>query len=329
MSPISKEMQALDQQLRNDMGAPDVRYMLILQADNQEKVLQQGEEIATLLQQQVKAGVLEGYDTPPLPSRRLQLARQSALPADAALRANLKQALRDQPFRSETFVNFPQEIAQAKQLALLERQQLQGSNLGLKLDSLLLQRESGWVLMLPLRGVQDAARISQDIREANPLPFILLDMKLESDQMFHDYRREAGKYTALGGLAIIALLFLSLRSARRVFDVSLPLLAALIVITALLALTGEGLSIFHLIGLLLVVAVGSNYTLFFEQLGLSGQDQGRTLISLLFANLSTMLGFGLLSFSQSPVLYAIGSTVALGAVLSLVFSAILIARPEH
>ena len=324
MSPVSQELQTLDQQLRNDMGAPDVRYMLILQASDQEQVLQQGEEIAVLLQQQVKEGVLEGFDTPPLPSRRVQSARQAALPADAALRANLQQALRELPFRSEIFAAFPQEIAQAKQQLPLDREQLKGSNLGLKLDSLLLQRKTGWVLMMPLRGVQDAARLGKGIRDSSELPFILLDMKLESEQMFKDYREEASKFAALGVLAIVALLFLSLRSARRVFNVTVPLLAAVIVVTALIALNGQALSIFHLIGLLLVVAVGSNYTLFFDHLSISQQDKMRTLTSLLFANITTMLGFGLLSFSQSPVLNAIGSTVALGALLSLIFSAVLI-----
>ena len=329
MSPISKELQALDQQLRNDMGAPDVRYMLILNAADQESVLQQGEELAALLQQQVREGVLGGFDTPPLPSRRTQLARQAALPEAGALQKNLQQALRELPFRSDTFEKFPQEIARAKQQALLEREALQGSTFGLKLDSFLLQRQSGWALMLPLRGVQDAERLQQKLRLQSALPFLLLDMKLESEQMFHEYRQEASKYSLLGALAIVVLLFVSLRSARRVFDVSLPLLAAVVVVTALLLLTGHTLSIFHLIGLLLVVAIGSNYTLFFDQPCISAQDRQRTVTSLLFANMSTVLGFGLLSLSQSPVLNAIGFTVALGAVLSLIFSAILIARDDY
>jgi predicted exporter len=328
MSPVSKELQALDQQLRNDMGAPDIRYMLVLNAGDVESVLQQGEEIAAILQKQVQAGALEGFDTPPLPSRRAQLARQAALPDTAALGANLNQALRGLPFRSTTFAAFPQEIALAKRQAPLDRVALQGGNLGLKLDSFLLQRSSGWVLMLPLRGVQDAGRIEQGIRHATQSPFILLDLKRESEQMFFDYRREASKYALLGALAIVALLFVSLRSARRVFDVSLPLVAAVVIVTACLLLTGHALSIFHLIGLLLVVAVGSNYALFFDHRCTSAQDRERTVTSLLFANASTVLGFGLLSFSQSPVLNAIGSTVASGAVLSLVFSAILIVRND-
>jgi predicted exporter len=328
MSPVSKELQTLDQQLRNDIGAPDVRYMLVLNAADQESVLQQGEAITVILRKQVQEGMLEGFDTPPLPSRRAQLARQSSLPEEAMLRANLHQALRELPFRGEIFAAFPQEIATAKQQTLLDRAALQGSNLGLKLDSLLLQRDSGWVLMLPLRGVQDAGRIEQNIRRSTEAPFILLDIKRESEQMLHDYRREAAQYALLGALAIVALLSINLRSARRVFDVCLPLIASVIIVAAGLLISGHALSIFHLIGLLLVVAVGSNYALFFDQRCASPQDRERTVTSLLFANASTVFGFGLLSISQSPVLNAIGVTVASGAVLSLVFSSILIVRDE-
>jgi predicted exporter len=95
----------------------------------------------------------------------------------------------------------------------------------------------------------------------------------------------------------------------------------------LLVLGGHELSIFHLVGLVLVVAVGSNYALFFDREALSAQDRGRTLVSLLFAAVTTVIGFGLLAFSAVPVLNAIGSTVGLGAAMALVFSAIM-SRPS-
>jgi predicted exporter len=41
------------------------------------------------------------------------------------------------------------------------------------------------------------------------------------------------------------------------------------------------------------------------------------------ANASTVIGFGLLSFSQVPVLVALGTTVAPGAFLALLFAAVL------
>jgi predicted exporter len=105
-----------------------------------------------------------------------------------------------------------------------------------------------------------------------------------------------------------------------------PLAAAVIVTAGVLVLSGTALSIFHLIGLLLVVAVGSNYALFFDRQTASAQDRERTIVSLVFANVTTVIGFGLLAFSKVPVLNAIGSTVGIGAILSLVFSAILITR---
>jgi predicted exporter len=77
--------------------------------------------------------------------------------------------------------------------------------------------------------------------------------------------------------------------------------------------------------MLLIVAVGSNYALFFDHQGSSRRDDASplTLASLGIANLSTVIGFGLLSFSQVPVLEALGQTVSPGAFLALVFSAVL------
>ena len=105
-----------------------------------------------------------------------------------------------------------------------------------------------------------------------------------------------------------------------------PLAAAVLITFSVLVLLGNALSIFHLVGLLLVVAIGSNYALFFERQAANAQERERTVASLLFANLTTMLGFGLLTFSKVPVLHAIGTTVGIGAFLSLAFSAVLIKR---
>ena len=83
--------------------------------------------------------------------------------------------------------------------------------------------------------------------------------------------------------------------------------------------------LFRSVALLLVVGVGSNYTLFFERGNPGAADPQRTATSVLFCNLSTVAGFGVLGFASTPVLSAIGSTVAIGAFLSLLFAAILTA----
>ena len=150
--------------------------------------------------------------------------------------------------------------------------------------------------------------------------------------LYQGYRRQALLLGLLGALAIVVLLSISFRSPRRVAEVGVPLIAAVVVATAILAVSGARLTLFNLVGLLLVVGVGSNYALFFESQGashksVSPQHRERVIASLVLANLCTVIGFGVLTFSRIPVLHGIGLTVALGAVLSLVFSAILSAPP--
>ena len=98
-------------------------------------------------------------------------------------------------------------------------------------------------------------------------------------------------------------------------------------------LAGTRLTLLHLVGLLLIVAVGSNYALFFDQsfgpsssrssAGLSSAvtpTQATALASLALANVSTMIGFGILAWSQVPVLHAVGATVGPGALLALLLA---------
>ena len=330
LSPVSRSDQILDQQLRQDIGAPDVRYLVVIHAKDEEAALQASEGVADSLQQAMRRSGLEGFDSPAfyLPSRRVQRARQAALPASEPLRASMRQALQGLPFRPNLFEPFFGDVAAAGKMPLLDRHSLQGTQLELKLDSLLVKRENGWVAMLPLQGVINAEMIEREIGNLPGAEVVLLDLKRESEQLFRSYRREVLTYSLLGAAAIVVLLSASLRSARRVFDVLVPLAAAVVVTSALLVWISDKLSIFHLVGLLLVVAVGSNYSLFFDRQALSGQDRQRTIVSLLFASVSTMIGFGLLSFSKVPILNALGSTVGMGAIMALIFSAILIRREE-
>ena len=131
MSPVSKELQALDQQLRNDMGAPDVRYMLVLNAADQESVLQQGEEIGRHPAQTGagrRAGRIRYAAACPVAVRSWRARRRC--PRRRRCARNLNQALRDLPFRSATFATFPQEVAQAKQQALLDRPRCKAATWG-------------------------------------------------------------------------------------------------------------------------------------------------------------------------------------------------------
>ena len=115
-------------------------------------------------------------------------------------------------------------------------------------------------------------------------------------------------------------------SAARTTRVAAAIGSATLAVLAALALFGAALGILHLVGLLLTVAIGSNYALFFDHLKERGEADADTLASLLLANLTTVASFALLASSGIPVLQAVGIVVAPGALLCLVFSAAWLGR---
>ena len=333
LSPVPLPLQRLDQQMRADLGAPDVGPLVVVRGDSEQTVLESAEQVGATLAALQAGGVLAGFDSPAfyLPSATAQRTRQQAIPDAATLKRNLADAAAGLPFRRGTFAHFVEDAQEAKRRAPLTAQDLGGTGLGLKLQALLAQRPGGWYAMLPLRKVSDMHALEAGLAKHDASRVVLLDMKRELDGLYRGYRLRALGFAVLGVVAIVVLLMLTLRSLRRSWDVIAPLAAAVLVTAGILLATGARLNIFHLVALLLVVGVGSNYTLFFERGNPGSADPQRTATSVLFCNLSTVIGFGVLGFASTPVLSAIGTTVAIGAFLSLLFALVLrpVAQPPR
>ena len=337
LSPVSLADQNLDEQLRGELGAPDVRYLIAANAPDAETALQRAEQIGTVLQTFVAREAIAGFETPSryLPSRAAQQARQQALPEAAQLQKNLRAALREQPLRIENLAEFIADVQIAKQRAPLQRSDLNGTSFALAVDSLLQRHDAGapahsarWQVLLPLQALPEreipAAAIRAELNSLHLADIWLIDITGESQALYSGYFREALHLSLFGLAAICLVLALHLRSLHALVNVISPLLIAVLTVMAALILAGQKLNLLHLIGLFLIVAVGSNYALFFARAEL----QPQTLASLVIANITTVAGFGLLAFSTVPVLQAIGITVGPGAVLTLIFAA-LWSRPEH
>jgi predicted exporter len=214
----------------------------------------------------------------------------------------------------------------AGQQALIQAADLEKTSMAMAVDALLVQRDKHWSALLPLTALADKDINADSIRSAMSaanLPKVLfMDMKAESDRLYSGYLNEAIVLSLAGLGVIVVLLLVVFRSGMRAARVIAPLLAAVITVTAGLALWGQQLMILHLVGLLLVAAVGSNYALFFDQTDADSKITPSTLASMLFANLTTVAGFGLLAFSNVSILQAMGVTVAPGVVLALIYAAI-------
>jgi predicted exporter len=324
MSPVPKASQQLDEMLRNDIGASDGGVLVVAFGDDEQAALRHTEAAAAKLDALVDSGELVGYETVTrvLPSLEVQTARIAGLPDAATLRANLAEATRGLPLPASRLEPFLADIEAARKLPPVQRAELAEGPLGPILNTLMYQRPGGgWGTLLVLH---PGAKFDQARLEAalSGLPEVqAVDVGRELASLYQRYLHEAFVQVLLGALAVVVLLGIYLRSWRRLLAVCQPLVFAVVLTLGGMAVLQAALGILHLVGLLLIVAVGSNYALFFDQLRTTGRADEDTLASLMLANLTTVVSFGLIAISDIPALSSIGRVVAPGALLALLLSA--------
>ena len=324
LSPIPPMEQAVDQKLRRDLGVPDLRFFAVFNADSEDQALEKSEALATVLGRLAEQGQIGGFDVPSaiLPSLATQRMRRAALPDDATLRVRFAAASAGLPFRTNAFDPFLQDVAAARAAPLLTPSELPLA-LALRLAAMLAPDSRGWIVIAPIRDVTNPADVAAAIASANLPQLSFVDLDNESSQLLQRFQAEATLLASVGSVAILALLLLGLRRVSRVIAVAAPLAASVLTTAALLTFGGAELSIFMVVGFLLIVAVGSNYCLFFERPEQDEATKRRAVASVVLANLCTVSAYGLLVLSSIPVLHDIGETVAIGTFVTLLFAAIL------
>tara|TARA_R110001599_G_scaffold64023_3_gene179245 strand:+ start:909651 stop:912101 length:2451 start_codon:yes stop_codon:yes gene_type:complete len=335
LSPISEQDQNLDAALRKDVGAPDVRYLVVIKGETVEEVLQASEKVGAQLAPLIAQHQLAAFESPSryLPSMATQRQRLASLPNQETLQKNLQQAAQGLPFKTELLTPFLESVGalatlnddqQKREARLITRDDLGGTSMALATDSLLIEQKNSVSGLMPLTAEKedefDPALIRTALQKSGVQQAYFIDLKVETNKLYRGYMREAILLALCGLAAMMVLLAFNLRSLSKLVRVMVPLVSAVLCVAAILAISGQRMTILHLIGLLLIVAVGSNYALFFART--TEQIKPTTLASLIFANVTTVIGFGVLGFSSVPVLNAIGVTVGMGVVLALLFSAI-------
>ncbi len=324
MNPLPATLKERDRELRQALGAPDVRYLLAIGGVTQEEVLVRAEMVRPQLERWVAEGLLAGFDlvSDVLPSRATQARRQQSLPTAAVLRANLDEALAGLPFRPGTFAPFLQAVAEARSAAPLTIEAMTGTTFGFRTESLLRRDGDRWYAVVPLRNVADAQAIARAVAATGTSQISWLDLRAESAGMMAAWRQQALVYAALGAVLILGVLAHGLSNVRAALRLMTPVVVALALTGATLIAAGAPLSALHLIALLLVLGVGINYALFFARAASVQENRLRTLRTIGVVGGTTLAAFGMLALSRTSVLHVIGVTVCIGVVYSLLLSAL-------
>ena len=328
LSPINEARRAEGKMLRNDLGFWYGGSMMLVTAPDKEGVLQYSEFLQPYLDDLVSQSVIEGYDMAAhfLPSVKTQQKNQQQLLESGKIAQNLAIAMADTPFRPKVFEPFLDELSTAAKLLPVSIERLENSVIGKKLSSLVFDfsDDSGGVILL--HGVNDDIRIKEFADSHDDLYYMHLK-SASTDLVARSVDRVS--ISILGCILIIYIaLGLAFRSFFRPLKIMIPTFSAAVTAAAILVFSGNPLSIFHLISLLLVVGLGLDYALFFNRLPDNKAEWDTTFKSLWVCAITTILVFGILMFSNTPPLKAIGITVGVGAFLSMIFAAMWAACPD-
>jgi len=127
------------------------------------------------------------------------------------------------------------------------------------------------------------------------------------NQLFTRYRWSALRLSLIGLALVIASVF-AIYPFRRGLRIALIPAGSCFFVFGIFGLTGQTLNLFHLLGAFLVVCLSHNYAIFSSENAGAG---GAPPVSIRLSALSTATSFGVLAFSQIPVIHALGLTVAL------------------
>lgn len=328
LTPVPKELLIQDQELRSELGTPDVRYLLVINAADTEDALQRLEQLDDSLQGLVAQGAITGYDHAAryVPTAEKQRLRQARLPEPATLRADIATAVKDSPFRPDVFEPLLEDVEKARRLRLLTVDQLRESPLGVSVEMLLTQHGERTTALVTFSGVRDVTALER-FADAAGQGVTLLDTKNASETLVTQQRIKILWSLAIAAVLLAAVVTISLRRASRVYRVLAPMALTTLLIVGILQAAGVSMTLFHLIALILAAGLGLDYALFFEHAADDPMEQRRTLHALLVCSASTLMVFALLATSSLPVLRAIGLTVSLGVISNFVLALVLTRPP--
>lgn len=182
------------------------------------------------------------------------------------------------------------------------------------------ETERGVASMILLGDVDNAALL--EALASNHEGVTYIDKVKDVSNLFARYRELASQWVAIAYLGIFLLLALRYGWTKACLIIIPPLLAALVALLVV-SFFGVAINLFSILALLLVLAIGIDYTIF---LGETGSAPGTTMLAIVLSSITTLLSFGLLALSQTPVLRGFGLTMLVGITLAMLMAPLVITR---
>lgn len=174
--------------------------------------------------------------------------------------------------------------------------------------------------VVTLIGERDAARVAQAGADLEGVT--LVDKAASVSRLLGRYRAWAAPGVAAAALMMLIVLVLRY-GARASAAVLVPVLLGEALSLAVFGYAGVPVTLFGVVGWTLGLGIGVNYSIFLRE-GI--ERPGATAMAVMLSASTTLLGFGLLSFSSVPALHHFGLALAVTIAGSLAFAPLALAR---
>ena len=305
-----KELLAEQLKVSRLLDAPSPVQFYLVRGATVETVLEHEEalkrRLVVLVEQQVIGGYLALSDW--MPTSRIRAARRALieeklLSTDGALPIVARRIGEDR-----SWVEAERDHLRATEVSMDLEDFLKSAS-GEPLRHLWLGQSGGYYAsVVAIRGIAPTA-LPQLSAAAEQLDGVVwVDRIGDISSVFGNYRWYMGWVAFFSYFAVYALLYPRYRLVA--WRVLAPTAVASLAVLALLGVTGQGLQMFHVLALMLLLGIGVDYGIFLQDRG-SRRDSVAWLAVGLSA-MSTWLSFGLLALSRTPALQAFGVTMLIG-----------------
>lgn len=299
-----------DRRVQQLLGnSSSVQFMLIT-GESVEVVLQTEERLFPALQSLVASSGLQGYQA--LSQRLPSLQRQSE---NSALIRNLYQQYLPEIASvlrfSESRVRTAQTEFELRMNQPLTPSEWQGLPISEGWRQLLISDTDGAAAsVIRLQGTLTPDLKAQLQRLTDDEPGVYWVDRVESiSNLLSGYRQQIIQWLLVAYALVVVLL--AMRYRYELWRIILPpLIASLITFAALILMNG-GYNLFNLIALMLVLGIGLDMGIFLYE----AADSDHTWLAVSLSAATSLLAFGLLTFSKTPVLYHFGIIVLPGLCL--------------
>jgi len=300
-----------DRAVQTLLGNGSSAVFLLVTGATLENVLQTEERLHPRLQHLVDEGRLLGYTalSQLLPSRQRQIENQQLVKTlyDAQWSSMAALLKLDARQREKGLDTLEQNRSHVLVPALWQQLALSGT----WSHHLVSNEKDDAATVILLQGALSTTLEQElsELAEQEPGVF-LVDRIKQINELMAAYRAQISQWLLIAYGVVI--LMLGIRYRQRCWRILLPpLLASLLTLASFIWFHG-GYNLFNLIALMLVLGIGLDMGVFLQESGHSGH----TWLAVTLSALSSLLAFGLLALSSTPVLYDFGIIVLPGLLLT-------------